>query len=426
PQGSLDQIGESVTSELTDILPFDRSTQKLLQRQIEEEQIAQRGVVFGRGHRAGQPLSRRRDGIGQYVRGRILPAQTEERVELLVHAPIEPAPRRGDGAIEVRARMHRLEDFQEILEFADKGILAVTIKGWLGFDRALETSQPFARDTALLKGAIKRAVIAIATQKREVRLTDDNIIGRRVVVQLLMPFLDEIAGHFLEMIAMHNVQYLIAHALSLTATSQRREHLSRPESAARCGLMSSPNAGQSHRESILGVTEFARLGVVAPLPVELADGAVAQPGKQQCQCILIVLGRAKKIVAQVEAMHQRPRAGTFLGTDDLLGQLSEFRRGQTRIARALEQRQIKILALALDPALVRLKEDEAHAARPRSLGGLRELQLQILQTIAFSKRRTRGLVIRERRAFGPAVLRRQRPFLLELPRQPPVQCQWCS
>ena len=180
-------------------------------------------------------------------------------------------------------------------------------------------------------------------QEREVRLTDHHIVGRGVVVQLLMPFLDEVAGRLLETIAVHDVQNLIAHALPLAAAPQRREHLPRPEARTdqRDAGPTSPDAGQPRRQTILGMAQFARLGVVAPLPIELADGAEAQPGEQQRQRILVVLRLAQQIVTQIEAMHQRPRAGSLLGADDLLGeigQLSARRAGRPARSRTAAKR----------------------------------------------------------------------------------------
>src|SRR5271166_5194649 len=81
----------------------------------------------------------------------------------------------------------------------------------------------------------------------------------------------------------------------------------------------SPDAGQPLGEPLLGATEFAGLGVVAPLPVELARGAVAQPGEQQRQRLLVVLYPFQQVVTEVEAVHQGPGAGPLFGTDNLVG-----------------------------------------------------------------------------------------------------------
>ena len=131
-QRRLNQTGQFVAAELAQVLPFDRSAQQFLQRQVEKEQIAQRRVVFRRGHRPCQSFAQRRDRAGQHFRGRSPPAQAEQLVELPIQPAIEPAARRGDGAIQVGPRMHRLEDLQEVLELADQGVLAVAVERRIG------------------------------------------------------------------------------------------------------------------------------------------------------------------------------------------------------------------------------------------------------------------------------------------------------
>ena len=110
--------------------------------------------------------------------------------------------------------------------------------------------------------------VAIAVQKGQVGLTDDNVIGGGVVVQFLVPLLHEAPVHLLEMIAVHDMQDLITHLLTLTTATQGAQHQSHPGPA--WGMLGI-DISQAGGEPLLRVTQFTGLGVVVTLPVQLAD-----------------------------------------------------------------------------------------------------------------------------------------------------------
>ncbi len=132
-----------------------------------------------------------------------------------------------------------------MLELADQRILLVAVETGIGANRPLEALEAVARDATLFQRPVEAAEIAVAPQKRQIRLADDDVVGRGVVVQFLMPLLDENAARLLEMIAVHDVQNFVADALALAAAAQRREHQASPP--ARPRPVPPPDIRQAHR-----------------------------------------------------------------------------------------------------------------------------------------------------------------------------------
>ena len=136
-------------------------------------------------------------------------------------------------------------------------------------DWPLEALEALTSNAVFAKDLVETILIAVAVQEFDVGLADDNVIGRRVVVQFLMPLLEEMPGHLFEVVAMHDIEDFVTDALAFAA-------------AADCGQAQTGKRARSRftakdfckflSQAILGMGEFARLGVVVALPGELANG----------------------------------------------------------------------------------------------------------------------------------------------------------
>ena len=89
-----------------------------------------------------------------------------------------------------------------------------------------------------------------------------------VVMQLLVPFLHEMAGNLLDVMAMHDIEHLIPDFLAFAAPSQGRQDQT-DQSMIFCGPAIA--RGKFAGETVQGVTQITGLGVVVSLPVELSD-----------------------------------------------------------------------------------------------------------------------------------------------------------
>src|ERR1051326_5323789 len=98
------------------------------------------------------------------------------------------------------------------------------MESWVAFDWAFETLQSFPGHAIVLQDLVKAIDLAVAAQKLEQPFADHDVVGRGVVVELLMPLLQEMAGHFLDVVAVHDVENLIPHLLSFAASPNRRQN----------------------------------------------------------------------------------------------------------------------------------------------------------------------------------------------------------
>ncbi len=64
------------------------------------------------------------------------------------------------------------------------------------------------------------APVPAGLQERDVGLADGNVVGRGVVVQLLVPVLHPGAALLADVVAVHDVQDLIAHGLQPAISTQ--------------------------------------------------------------------------------------------------------------------------------------------------------------------------------------------------------------
>src|SRR5579859_127348 len=88
----------------------------------------------------------------------------------------------------------------------------------------LKALQPFTGDAAFLQGFMKTVQMAVAAQKFQVSLANDDVVRSCVVMQLLVPFLEEMPAHLLEVMAMHDLQDFVTDPLTIPATTDGRQH----------------------------------------------------------------------------------------------------------------------------------------------------------------------------------------------------------
>src|SRR6516164_1119251 len=112
-----------------------------------------------------------------------------------------------------------------MFEVRDQSIFKMTYKIRLSSDWTLETRQSFTSHTPVLKGLIKAVEIAVAAKKLQVGIANDDIVGGRVVMELLMPLLEEMPGHFLHVMPVHDMKDLIANSLAVSAATDGSKHL---------------------------------------------------------------------------------------------------------------------------------------------------------------------------------------------------------
>ena len=266
----------------------------------------------------------------------------------------------------------------------DEAVFEVRDKIRSGADRALEAGQPFLGHAASEERLIEPIRITIAAQESQVSLADHDVVGRGVVVQFLVPFLQEPAGHFLDVVAVHDLQNLIPDALAFAAAAHASQHEPDQVPALR---LPGERGGEFQGEAVLGVSQFAGFGVEIALPIKLADGGEAKPDEQGRPALPLPADLVDEIVAKVEAVHQRPAMLAHLALHDLLCQ-----RGQSgRRFGPWGNRNIQVLATTFQPLARRgLVKEEADSGRGI---GVMELELEPTQLLPLIERRLDRMVV---------------------------------
>mmetsp|Transcript_20853 Transcript_20853/g.62749 ORF Transcript_20853/g.62749 Transcript_20853/m.62749 type:complete len:211 (-) Transcript_20853:1862-2494(-) len=207
--------------------------------------------------------------------------------------------------------MDGLDDAQIVLEVVDEGVFLVPEVLRLFRDLAVEALHPVTSDAVAVEDLPVGSIITIATQERQVRLADADVIRRGVVMQLLVPLLHPGAVLLGDVVAVHDVQNLVADLLCVTAAADAAEHEAHPllGHTICVGMCLCDGVG----EAVLSLPEDAGLRVVVALPRELAAAAVAQPhedgghGLRQAPLThhLPLLHLVQQVAGLVEAVHQR-------------------------------------------------------------------------------------------------------------------------
>jgi len=94
----------------------------------------------------------------------------------------------------------------------------------LGSDRSLETHQTLAGDASFLQGFVKAFEIAVASKEFEIGFANDDVVGGCIIMELLVPLLQKVTAHFLDMVPVHYLQDFVSNPLTVSATPNRREH----------------------------------------------------------------------------------------------------------------------------------------------------------------------------------------------------------
>lgn len=151
-------------------------------------------------------------------------------------------------------------------------------------------------------------------------LADDDVIRRRVVVELLVPLLHPVALALGKLVTVHDVQDLVADGLTVpTAPTPPDAAEHEPEKRLFFGVSILPPPSNELIQVLRRRTELPRLGVVIPLPRQLSDLAEPQPHKDHRDGVNSTRGGAiNERGSGVVAVHERDGAARFLAKD-LLG-----------------------------------------------------------------------------------------------------------
>ena len=386
---ALDQHQQLLAAEAGVDGAFDDGAQRLLQREIEIEEFFDHARV----RLAVQPrmemqadASDFRDEFGDS--GVRVFEIVQHPVQCAARAAVKQMPASVDGREQVGAGMNGLEQHQVVAEIVEQAVLQVRVPLGLIRDGPFEVGETFLGDATRQQCFLVTVVVAIRVEEREVGFADDHVVGRRVVVQLLMPLLHPGAADFLDVVAVHDLENLVADALAVAAAPETREHLA--DEIAIGGLLRE-RCSEARGETILRVGQLFRLGIVIALPVELTDRGVAQPDKQSGPGVADIAGFLDQLVTKIEAVHQRPAVRASLAGDDAFLQRGDRQRG----GGSLDEREPKIFAAVVLPAVcVRVEQDEHKKAR-----GVSVVETECDGAFAVA-RRERGLHRLLARGFG--------------------------
>ena len=182
-----------------------------------------------------------------------------------------------DALDEVRAGVNRLENLQVVLEILDEGNLLAGTRGWLLLDGAFVGLEASAVDAALGENAPVLGDVHVGLEEGEVSLADDDVVRGGVVVELLVPLLHPDTLHLLDVVAVHDVENLVANLLTLATLAtlaDGAEH--QPGHVPQMGRVAE-ELGDDPGELGLRGGQLAGLDVVVALPRELAVGRVPEP-----------------------------------------------------------------------------------------------------------------------------------------------------
>ena len=281
---------------------LDRHADKVLQSQIEVEHFTQpRGArLQSAGQTFPQPAGRL-----QYPGLRpSLVAPAPERVEELAVGLVEQGARGKSRAAQVAGGVERTQDRQELAEIVQERLAQMGNVVRRAANGTLVAVQALAAHAPGLQAGPEGPLIAKTAQELQVRLANHDIVGRGVVVQLLVPFLQKVTRHLFDVVTMHDLQDAIAHPLALAAPA----HAAGDQTHKRArGLGRGVVLAQLQSQAVLSVSQLARLSVEAPLPFELPHGREAQPHEDQGQLLRTLGNNAiQEIGRQIETMPERP------------------------------------------------------------------------------------------------------------------------
>mmetsp|Transcript_14710 Transcript_14710/g.39392 ORF Transcript_14710/g.39392 Transcript_14710/m.39392 type:complete len:241 (-) Transcript_14710:820-1542(-) len=223
--------------------------------------------------------------------------------------------------VQVRAEMYRLEQMAIDTELVQHGVADVAgIVGLCG-DRLRVRREALSRDAVVVQYAPVLVAVAVGVPKCEQRVADHDIVGRRVVVQLLMPLLHH-ATVAPAAVVPQDHQNVIADALAkvapATASDARHCHANIPPLSALFAELLRQLCYKAH----LRRGKLSRLRVVVSLPIKHTQLRVAHPDVQRGPTVgVVTCDRVHHVLSMPVAVHQRPRSVLHLLLDDVLRKL---------------------------------------------------------------------------------------------------------
>ncbi len=93
-----------------------------------------------------------------------------------------------------------------------------------GLQGSIKTLQALFGYPARIECPVKDAPISVRSEEFQICLADDDIIRRCVVVHFLVPFLHKGAADLLDVVTVHDLEYLITDPLPLATPAQCSQH----------------------------------------------------------------------------------------------------------------------------------------------------------------------------------------------------------
>ena len=367
------------------------------------------------------PAARLEDLLCQACRGEalILPVSEEEK-EQVVERPVQEPPGCVHRRLEVAAAVYGLERPQEVLEVVYQPIPDVghEIRG--ASDRALIALEPLPGDTPFPERPVEEIEISVALQERDVALADHDVIRCRVVVQLLVPLLEEVPGDLLYVVAVHDLEDLIPDPLALSPASHAREH--QPDEATP-GRLARVSLGELPRKAVQGVGKLFGFRVVVALPVELPDRRVPEPDEKEGQPVHLSPHPVQQVVAEIEPVHQGPGVGARFGGEDRVGKGCDSRVAQCVLpVQGIVDRNVEVLPMVLQPPPCVARLQDKADAQGEVVG--RQVKLQAGEPVfAQGEGCLHGQIVEHDRTPRSHRRRRQGPRTAPLPGHSPVEEQ---
>mmetsp|Transcript_10005 Transcript_10005/g.17422 ORF Transcript_10005/g.17422 Transcript_10005/m.17422 type:complete len:689 (+) Transcript_10005:2245-4311(+) len=315
-QHQVDHVDQRIAVQRRHVRALHGRFEEALEGGVEEEQVALAGEHAAHG--ADQTVAGGRELAGDPPLVRVPHDVVEPADGLVVAGLLEGPLGHLGGEADVRAAVHAADGPQVVLHVVDqlRQVLGVVLDG-VG-----QASQVLARDLVVVPQVLPEVALVARVEEVQVRLPDVHVVNRRVLVQLLMPLLEELvvdAGPvaLLDPVSSHDVQDLQPDGLGLAASAAEvRDHHSGEAAAVRVRAEDG-HVGRALGDLVLEMGEVTRL--IVPSPVPLDDTYVVQPRHRvDPRHDLNLRLRATKQVQQQSKARENLAAWSALGLDDAL------------------------------------------------------------------------------------------------------------
>src|SRR6266481_3721099 len=212
-----DEVGQLFALQFQMDVSFNDAADELFQGEIEVEQFsksAAMGELIGETPAGFGNLSDEFDWRNVCVIP-LVPDITQQALE----AAIELTFGGVNGGFEIGAGMAGFENLEEIPKILEQGVFQMRKELRAAADGPLKAFEAVPSHAVVPEDLIKAILIAVRVQEFDVGLTDDDVVGRSVVVEFLMPFLQEMTAHLFDMTPAHDIDDFIADALAFAAAA---------------------------------------------------------------------------------------------------------------------------------------------------------------------------------------------------------------